>query len=127
MSNYRYKPDVLPDWEDWFEPMGECPSCDSPDLKRRWMDHTFPFYVRPSSEEVEVTAYIPVESCINCGDNFTDFRSECIKEEAVKEMLGLPTDRTLEWALHIIGIDDMDVTTTGMRRDSFAVHVFRRL
>tara|TARA_R110000744_G_scaffold63486_6_gene130658 strand:- start:234 stop:572 length:339 start_codon:yes stop_codon:yes gene_type:complete len=112
--------------------MDECPSCDSPDLKPTWTDHIFPFRVIDGGngagkldETVEVTAYIPVEFCDACGDYFVDWRGECIKEEAIKGILKLPTDREIEWALRQVGVWNMDVVTTGVRRDGFTVRVTR--
>ena len=116
--------------ENWFDPLGECPSCGSPDMKRSWEHHTFPLRVMDGGngagkldETVEVTAYIPVESCGACGAGLIDWRGEEIKEEAIKKILKLPTDREIEWALRQVGVYNMDVVTTGVNRNGFTVRV----
>jgi len=116
----------------WVDPLDKCISCDSPDMEHSWEYHAFPFRVMDGGngagkldETVEVMAYLPVDGCNACGDVFLDWRSEEIKEEAIKEMLKFPTDREIEWALRQVGVWRMDVVTTGVSRDGFTVRVTR--
>lgn len=60
----------------------QCPNCEFTNLKETIVVDNFDYGV--GEEAVKLTASIPVISCNDCGESFTDFRAEEIKHTVIK-------------------------------------------
>ncbi len=115
-----------------------CPSCDGSDVVESIIEDQFEY--GSGSEKVLLSAMVPVISCSECGEEFTDYRAEELRHEAVCTHLGLLSPReikalrrslnvTQEGLAHLteIGIASIKRWETGEQLQSASMDRFLRL
>jgi len=71
----------------------ECPNCDEGDV--RTVNETQTFTYGKDREAVELTASVPVHTCVRCGFQFTDSRAEDARHNAICRHLGVLTPKEI--------------------------------
>jgi len=75
MSNQETQPDDI---------KYQCPRCESVNLKEEIVVDNFEYGA--GEDELKLSASIPVVTCNDCGEAFTDFRAAEIKELMIKNV-----------------------------------------
>jgi putative zinc finger/helix-turn-helix YgiT family protein len=71
-----------------------CPNCGSMDVATTWIDDNFPYGA--GSNQVQLTARVPLRSCSKCEFEYFDDEAENARHEAVCRHLGVQTPAEIQ-------------------------------